>query len=627
MGIAFIPLATLVAGLSVSDSIVFAIGLIVGNVPEGLLPVITLALAVGVRGLVRQGAVVKRLSAVETLGSTDVICTDKTGTLTENRMRVTRIWTPGEEVDLEQGEAGNAALVELATAMAACNNAHFEDDGEATGDPTEAAMLTTARSLGGGEGAGADRRAEFHFDPVLKRMSTVDGEGERLWVNAKGAPESILARCTGVASASSTASLDPQKRAAIEAVVDRYADEGLRVLAVARRALDTVPSTREEAEADLTLLGLVAMIDPPRAEVAEAVARCHEAGIRIIVVTGDHPRTAVAIAQRIGIAQETPRTITEEELDAMSEAELDAALGEGGELIFARSTPEAKLRIADALRAEQHVVAMTGDGVNDAPALRSADIGVAMGRSGTDVAREASTMVLTDDNFATIVAAVAAGRRIYDNIRKFILYIFAHATPEVTPFVVFALGGGAIPLPLTVLQLLAFDVGTETLPALALGREAPEPGIMRRPPRRRSEGIIRRSMLVRAWLFLGLIAAALQMGAFFYVLSRAGWSPGDPTGAGTPLHHAYEQATTMTLLSMVVAQIGTAFAARTERASLRSIGVFSNRLLLWGIAFELALTAAFIYVPVFQGLLGTAALPGEGSAPRRTFPLHRLGCR
>jgi magnesium-transporting ATPase (P-type) len=209
------------------------------------------------------------------------------------------------------------------------------------------------------------------------------------------------------------------------------------------------------------------------------------------------------------------------------------------------------------------------------------------------------------------VAAVEAGRRIYDNIRKFILYIFAHATPEVTPFVVFALGGGAIPLPLTVLQLLAFDVGTETLPALALGREAAEPGIMERLPRRRSEGIIRGSMLARAWLFLGLIAAALQMGAFFYVLKQAGWSPGDPTGDGAPLHHAYEQATTMTFLSMVVAQIGTAFAARTERASLRSIGVFSNRLLLWGIAFELALAGVLIYVPLFQDMLGTAALPAK----------------
>jgi magnesium-transporting ATPase (P-type) len=304
----------------------------------------------------------------------------------------------------------------------------------------------------------------------------------------------------------------------------------------------------------------------------------------------------------------------------MSEGELDELLREGTELIVARTSPEAKLRIADSLRAEGHVVAMTGDGVNDAPALRRADIGVAMGRSGTDVAREAATMVLTDDNFATIVAAVAAGRRVYDNIRKFILYIFAHTTPEVTPFLVFALSGGSVPLPLTVLQLLAFDVGTETLPALALGREPAEPGIMRRPPRERSEGVIRGSMLTRAWLFLGVICAGLAMAGFFYVLLGAGWHPGDPTGEGHPLHHAYQQATTMTFLGMVAGQVGTAFAARTERASLRSVGVFSNRLLLWGIVFELALAAALIYLPPLQDLLGTAGLTLDMLAFVAPFP-------
>jgi magnesium-transporting ATPase (P-type) len=459
------------------------------------------------------------------------------------------------------------------------------------------------------------RRRQFHFDPSLKLMSTVAERGGRLWVDAKGAPESLLSRCaTIVARDGVERRLGAAEREEVERVNADYANQGLRVLAVAQRRLDRdspVPELRTQAERDLCLLGLVAMVDPPRPEVAGAVADCHAAGIRIVVITGDNGLTAAAIARSVGIAGDDATIVTGEELDQMTEPELDRLLREGRELIFARSSPEAKLRIADALRAENHVVAMTGDGVNDAPALRRADIGVSMGRSGTDVAREASTMVLTDDNFATIVVAVAAGRRVYDNIRKFLLYIFAHTTPEVTPFLVFALGGGAIPLPLTVPQLLAFDVGTETLPALALGREPAEPGLMQRRPRVRSESVIQVPMLLRAWLFLGVISAALAMAGFFWVLHRAGWHPGDATGEGHPLHHAYLQATTMTFLGMVAGQIGTAFAARTDRASLRSVGFLSNRLLLWGIAFELVLAAVMIYAPPFQSVLGTAALtPG-----------------
>ncbi|HMA27065.1 MAG: cation-translocating P-type ATPase [Solirubrobacterales bacterium] len=620
--VAFIPVATLLAGLSIGDAVVFAVGLLVGLVPEGLLPVITLALAVGARDLVRRGAVVKRLSAVETLGSTNVICTDKTGTLTENRMRPTAIWTPAGAWNLEDGDrdlggaGGEAeALRELGVVMAACNNARLDGGADGpTGDPTEVAVLEAAARVGSEidvEERERSRRALFHFDPAVRLMSTVDHRGGGLWVDSKGAPEAVLPLCRSIGSGEEARPLGEEERAEVEGVVDRYASEGLRILAVAERRLQPdagLPEKREEAESDLTLLGLVAMIDPPRPEVASAVERCHRAQIRVIVVTGDHGLTAAAIARRVGIGGEGSPVINGEDVDRMSDDELDALLRGGEELIFARSSPETKLRIAESLREEGSVVAMTGDGVNDAPALRRADIGVAMGLSGTDVAREASTMVLTDDNFSTIVAAVEGGRRVYDNVRKFLFYLFAHATPEVTPFVVFALGGGAIPLPLTVLQLLSFDVGTETLPALALGREPAEPGLMKRPPRERSEGVIRPGMLVRAWLFLGLICAGLQMAGFFYVLGGAGWSLGDPTGAGHSLHHAYQQATTMTFLGMVMGQIGTAFAARTEHASLRSIGVFSNRLLLWGILFELALSALIIYAPPLQSLLDTAAL-------------------
>ncbi len=626
--IAFLPLALLVAGLSLSDSVVFAVGLLVGNVPEGLLPVITLALAVGVRDLVRHGAVMKRLSAVETLGSTDVICTDKTGTLTENRMHTTAVWSPAGSVAFGNGtpaESPPESLVELARTMADCNNARI-DSGGPVGDPTEVAMLEAAAALGAStDPSSRERRRarQFHFDPVLKRMSTVDERDGELWLDSKGAPESLLPCCTGIAWDGGERPLGGDERERVERQVSEYAGQGLRVLGVARRPLgrDSAPELREEAERGLTFLGLVAMVDPPRAEVAAAVERCHAAGIRIIVVTGDHALTASAVAREIGIGAdgELP-AIGGEELERMSDEDLDALLHSDQELVFARSSPEAKLRIADALQEEGHVVAMTGDGVNDAPALRAADIGIAMGRSGTDVAREAATMVLTDDDFSTIVTAVEAGRRVYANIRKFLLYIFAHTTPEVTPFLVFALGGGAIPLPLTVPLLLAFDVGTETLPALALGRERAEAGLMGQAPRPRGESVVQGSMLLRAWLFLGLISAILEVAGFFYVLTKAGWSPGDPTGSGSDLHDAYLEATTMTFFSMVACQIGTAFAARTDRASLRSIGVLSNPLLLWGIVFELALAAIFIYAPPFQSLLGTAPLSLDVLAFALPFP-------
>ena len=636
VGLAFLPLGWLVAGLPLKDAVSFAIGLIVANVPEGLLPTITLALAVGVAGLARRGALVKRLSAVETLGSTSVICTDKTGTLTENRMRAVRIWTPVSavdlegDVDLEAVIAADPVLGLLGRAAAACSTAEFDParTGKSRGDATEIGMLEAATRVGVDVAVASrehHRRKLYRFDPTLRLMSTVDERVDGgLTVHTKGAPEEVLARATTIGGPDGLRQLTELDRAHVLTMLERYASQGLRVLAVARRRLEEgaePPTKREEAEVGLCLLGLVCLFDPPRAEVAEAVASCHAAGIRIMVVTGDYGPTAAEIARRVGIARDGGTVVTGEELDRLSEGDLDRLLREGKELIFARASPEAKLRIADALRAEGHVVAMTGDGVNDAPALRCADIGVAMGRSGTDVAREAATMVLTDDNFATIVVAVATGRRVFDNVRKFMVYIFAHATPEVVPFLVFALAGGRIPLPLTVLQILAIDLGTEIFPALALGREPAEPGLMERAPRRRTEGVIRRAMLVRAWLFLGLIEAVLVMGGFFFVLIRAGWSPSDAISSGSPLHGAYLAATTMTFAGIVACQIGTALAARTERVSLKTIGFFSNPLLLWGILSEIVFAAALIYAPPLQGIFGTAALGPAEIGILAVFPL------
>jgi calcium-translocating P-type ATPase len=634
MSVAFVPVAIFGAGLSLRGSVVFAVGLLAGNVPEGLLPVITLALAVAVGGLARRGALVKRLSAVETLGSTDVICTDKTGTLTENQMRPVAVWTPTVEIEIgDEQELSpetvrrDAGIQALASTAAGCNNARLESDGKNTGDPTEIALLLAAHFLGTDVDAGGReqrRRAQYNFDPGRKLMSTLDRGSSQDLLHTKGAPESVLPRCISQLSPDGEAvPLTPPERERITRQVGTYAGGGMRVLALAQRSLPDgeQPPHRERAERELCFLGLIAMLDPPRSEVHDAVAACHRAGIRIIVITGDHPLTAAAIARQVGIGGEVPKAVDAAAIDHTKETELRELLAGGEELIFARASPETKLQIAEALRAQGHTIAMTGDGVNDAPALRRADIGVAMGLSGTDVAREASTMVLTDDNFATIVVAVEAGRLVYENVRKFILYIFAHATPEVVPFLVFALSGGLIPLPLTVLQLLAFDVATETLPSLALAREPAEPGIMERPPRPRSEGVIRGPMLVRAWLFLGLIVAALSLGGFFYVLTRAGWHPGDPVGTGHPLHHAYLQATTMSFLGMIAGQIGTAFAVRTRRASLRSIGVFSNRYLLVAIAVELILAAVLVYAPPLQSLLGTAGLPAEDLLLLVPYPL------
>jgi magnesium-transporting ATPase (P-type) len=368
---------------------------------------------------------------------------------------------------------------------------------------------------------------------------------------------------------------------------------------------------RSELERDLTLLGFVALLDPPRPQVAAAMSRAHEAGIRIHVVTGDNGTTATEVAREVGIGTGVSgtATVTGADLDAMSDTELSNVLRSGQELVFARSSPEAKLRIADRLRANGDVVAMTGDGVNDAPALRAADIGVAMGRSGTEVARQAAMIVLSDDNFATIIDAVEEGRRVYDNVRKFIFYILSHSVPEVAPFVLYALSGGAIPLPITVMQLLAIDLVTDTLPALALSREPGEPGLMQRIPRARGEGVIRGSLLWRAWGLVGVVSAALVLLGFFVVLLNGGWAFHDATGAGSHLHGVYVQATTVAWLGIVACQVGTAMAARTQLASLRSVGFFSNPLLLWAIGAELLMTAAIIYVPVLQRVFDTAALP------------------
>ena len=619
LAVVFVPLAIFAAGLSFNSSIVFAVGLLACNVPEGLLPVITLALAVAVGVLARRGALVKRLSAVETLGSTDVICTDKTGTLTENRMVPRSAWMLAGEQTLElraPRTAPQALSHALAEAAAMCNDAQLDSLGGSAGDPTEVALLSAASLLDSGAQPSRrdrDRRHRYSFDPELKLMSTIDANGDRARLHTKGAPESVLARCTNVLHGDGRPGpLDRDARARIAGQVERYAQEGLRVLAFAQRDVDRAdPPPRDLAEQGLCFLGLVTMLDPVRPEVADAVARCHAAGIRIVVITGDHPLTAAAIARQAGIGERGARVVVADRIDHRHTAEIEQALADPGEVIFARASPEAKLQIADVLRAKGHVIAMTGDGVNDAPALRAADIGVAMGRSGTDVAREAATMVLTDDNFATIVTADRSGP---PGLRQRPQVHHLHLHPRDA-------GGDSVP-PVRARRRRDPDPAAGAAGACDRRRDrddavsGAQPRSARardhgRPPRPHDEGVIRRPMLIRAWLFLGMIIAALSLGCFFAVLVHAGWHPGDATGSGSRLHHAYLQATTMTFLGIVAGQIGTAFATRSTHSSLRRVGPFTNRYLLLGIAAEIAIAAIIVYAPPVQSLLNTAAPPAR----------------
>ncbi len=393
---------------------------------------------------------------------------------------------------------------------------------------------------------------------------------------------------------------------------DAYARNGLRVLAVAQRSILPESSPRADAglseytseaiERDLTFLGLVAMMDPPRPEVSEAVEKCRRAGIRIIMITGDYGLTAESIARRIGIIRgEHPNAVSGADLDVMTGESLKQILQ--GEVIFARAAPEHKMRIVSALQQMGHVVAVTGDGVNDAPALKKADIGVAMGISGTDVAKEASDMILTDDNFASIVNAIEEGRAVYANIKKFTTYIFTSNTPEAVPFILFALSSARIPLALNVMHILAIDLGTDLVPALGLGAENVEPGLMDKPPRSLNEHVITPSLLVRAYLFLGPLQSLAVMAAFYFQYWTHGyWGQWLDLPSSGPL---YESATAMALACVVTTQIGNLFAQRTERISVFRIGLFSNRLLWVGIISELLVIFLIVYAPPLQKIIGT----------------------
>lgn len=641
LGVVFFVLGKLIVGMQWLAAAVFAIGIIVANVPEGLLPTLTMALSVAAQRMAKRNVLVKRLSSVETLGSTTVICTDKTGTLTANQMTVREVWLPGTDVEVDGvgytpegsfGAAGKALgavaksqLDECLSAAALCNNARLKSPAETNGawgivgDPTEAAMLVAAKKDGFDIEQLEEehpRRFEHPFDSTRKRMTVVCETDGKLVAYVKGAPKETIALCTHVRDAEGVRALTDDDRATALAANDRLASQALRVIAVASRSVapDEDAADMGAMEGGLTLLGLEAMQDPPRPEVEAAVDECRTAGIRVVMITGDYGLTAEAIARKIGICVSPhPHVVTGSDLEVLDDEALKGVLAD--EVVFARVVPEHKMRIAQTLQSMGEVVAMTGDGVNDAPALKAADIGIAMGKAGTDVAREAADMILTDDNFASIVAAVEEGRTIFDNIRRFLTYFQTSNVAEMFPFLAMIFLN--IPLPLTLLQILTIDLLTDQVPALALGLEMPEPGVMERPPRNPNEPILTFGMIIKAYLFLGPIAAAIGLFGFFYKYLEAGWHWADWAGMATigaaptvtaPATGVYMAATTMTLLGIVMAQVGNGFAMRTHTQSILKVGFFSNKLRLWGMGGELLGVAALMYLAPLQAVFSTAPL-------------------
>ncbi|MBC7119113.1 MAG: cation-transporting P-type ATPase [Methanobacteriaceae archaeon] len=630
MGITLFLVNLYIVKLPLSLAFIFAIGLTVANVPEGLLPTVTLSLATSARKMIKENALIKRLSSVETLGSTTIICTDKTGTLTRNQMTVRKVWVPYKIIDVTgtgyepKGEfiwngksLTHKDIREIKLLMRAasfCNDAKLippDDENREwriIGDPTEAALLVAAKKIGFDRDKQMEkmpRITEIPFDPKRKMMTSIHQKPQKKVAYVKGAPKKLISLCDQISVDGKPKILTEEEKKEIIKVHDELASQGLRILAMAYRNLpDELEDYRpENIEKNLIFVGMTALQDPPRENVKEAVIECKKAGIRIIMITGDYGLTAAAIAKEIGIVQDDNyKVIKGKELDKLSDNELKELLKTEKSIIFARTIPKHKMRIAKVLEDEEEIVAMTGDGVNDAPALKKADIGVAMG-SGTDVAKEAADMVLIDDNFATIVKAVKEGRTIYENIRKFITYIFSHETAEIVPFILMVLLG--IPLPITVMQILAIDLGTDTLPALALGRGPPEADVMEKPPRPPHERLLNLPVILRGYLFIGVIEAILVMSGYFWVLHNGGWTLGKPLSFTDPL---YLKATTMVFAGIVMAQVGNLLTCQTMRSSVFEIGLFKNRWIIWGILFELIILLSIIYVPQLQPIFGTTPL-------------------
>ena len=560
-----------------------AVSLAVAAIPEALPAVVTISLALGAARMVKQNALIRRLPAVETLGSVTYICSDKTGTLTQNRMQVDCVQAAGETLAAPPA-APASPWRELSLAMALCNDATTDADGHLAGDPTETALLAAAADWPAARSA-LPRLAEIPFDSTRARMSTLHRDGGEILMLVKGAPEGLLPLCADQLGASGTVPID---QAALQAEADRLAAQGLRVLAFALKRLPAVPDALDAAalESGLNFIGLAGLIDPPRPEAAESVAACKTAGIIPVMITGDHPATARAIAMRLGIIGDGDKVLTGSELAQLSLEEFEREVE--SVRVYARINPEQKIKIVRALQDKGEFVAMTGDGVNDAPALKKADIGVAMGKGGTDVAREAAHMTLLDDNFATIVHAVREGRRIFDNIRKFVKYTMTSNSGEI--WTIFLAPFFGLPIPLLPIHILWINLVTDGLPGLALASENAERNVMRRPPRPPKESIFAHGMWQHI-LWVGLLMGGVSL------LTQA-WA----THTGS----AHWQSMVFTVLTL--SQLGHVLAIRSERESLFSLGLLSNRALLAALLLTFALQMAVLYAPPLNPVFKTEAL-------------------
>jgi P-type Ca2+ transporter type 2C len=630
--------------LSINDEFLLALGTFVAIVPEGLPATVTLTLAMAGQRLAHESVLVKKLSTLETLGTVSVICTDKSGTLTQNQMNVREIWVSNQRLRVTgEGYEPKGAiepfkqsqtivkedLHQLLTAALLCNNARLNPptlehpQWTSLGDQTEAALRVTAMKAGLDDQTTSlayPRVHELPFDARRKRMSTVHRHHREQIAFVKGSPREVLALCRSIYLNGMIHPLDAAMRAEIMAANDDYASRAMRVLALAQRALpdQTGSYSVERIEQDLTFLGLMAMMDPPRPEVEEAMQVFRQASVRMVMITGDYGLTAESLARRIGLIEKPdPLIMTGAELDELNDLELSAVITKGQEVIFARMAPEHKLRLVAAFQAQGEVVAVIGDGVNDAPALRKADVGIVMGIVGTDVAKDAADLIITNDNFGAIVRAIGEGRAVYENLRKFTTYIFASNVPEVLPFILRGLF--AIPLALTFKQILAIDLGTDLLPALALGTEKPEPDIMEHPPRRRSQRLVDRSLIRRSFFWLGMIEAGLcyfgytLVYAMFGKLSWISLPVLERLGASLISDPTDSQVTTLAVTvywsGVVMAQVGNAFATRTERLRGRALGWLSNPGLIGSVMIELLLVVALVYYPPFAQAFDHVALP------------------